>query len=369
LEKGKNKDMVIAATTVDVSDRAEFESIRESVGALIGKGGDLQRIRKLRFTEIGFERTALELMGDMGWVALTVPEDKGGIGLGLGELCVVCQELGAGLVPEPLIQANMSASLLAHCGAQSLLSEVIAGKHLVLTAWQEKADTLDVPGRVDARRYYIPLARGADGFLFPVRRDGRLDLVYCRRDAVSLQAISTQDGGHYGNLQVDLNFGEVIGTDIEQVIAVSLDRATLATAAYLVGAMEVAFSRTLEYLKNRKQFGRTIGSFQVVQHRCVDLKARAALCRASMESAARVWDAGAERQLRQSAVSRAKASASDGAMFITREAIQLHGAIGFTDEYDVGLYLRKAIVLAGQFGSARLHRQRFLALSASIEAA
>jgi len=359
--------MNISAT---LNDRAEtLRSIRDSVGALVPKAGNLQRIRSLRFTEMGFEPASLELMGKMGWISLTLPEDAGGMGLGLSELCAVCQELGAGLVPEPLIQANLSASLLAHCGASSLADDVVAGKRLITTAWQANADTLEIPVGADARRRYVPLARGADGFLLPVSRDGRVDLIYCGKDVVGVEAVPTQDGGHYGELQADATSGELIGTDIAGVLAESLDRATLATAAYLVGVMEAAFSLTLEYLKSRKQFGRPIGSFQALQHRCVDLYARVALSRAGLESAAQTWDAGAERRMRQAVVSRAKASASDNAMFVTRQAIQLHGAIGFTDEYDAGLYLRKAMVLAGQFGSARYHRQRFLTEGVSVASA
>jgi len=114
--------MNISAT---LNDRAEtLRSIRDSVGALVPKAGNLQRIRSLRFTEMGFEPASLELMGKMGWISLTLPEDAGGMGLGLSELCAVCQELGAGLVPEPLIQANLSASLLALLALRTTSSPV-----------------------------------------------------------------------------------------------------------------------------------------------------------------------------------------------------------------------------------------------------
>ena len=127
--------------------------------------------------------------------------------------------------------------------------------------------------------------------------------------------------------------------------------------------MERAFAMTLTYLKTRQQFGKPIGSFQALAHRAADLKIQVALTRASVEAAAVTLDTSSVTAVRRAAVSRAKARASDAAMRITREAIQMHGGIGYTDEYDVGLYLRKAMVLANLFGSAELHRARYAELA------
>ena len=148
-------------------------------------------------------------------------------------------------------------------------------------------------------------------------------------------------------------------------LAEAIEEATLATAAYLLGVIERAFAMTLAYLKTRQQFGKPIGSFQALAHRAADLKIQVALTRASVEAAA--VDAryfGGGRRSGSAAVSRAKARASDAAMRVTREAIQMHGGIGYTDEYDVGLYLRKAMVLANLFGSAALHRARYAEVAA-----
>ena len=127
--------------------------------------------------------------------------------------------------------------------------------------------------------------------------------------------------------------------------------------------MERAFAMTLSYLKTRQQFGKPIGSFQALAHRAADLKIEVALTRASVEAAAATLDTSAAAAVRQAAVSRAKARASDAAMRVARQAIQMHGGIGYTDEYDVGLYLRKAMVLANLFGSAALHRARYAAVA------
>ena len=127
--------------------------------------------------------------------------------------------------------------------------------------------------------------------------------------------------------------------------------------------MDRAFAMALDYLRTRQQFGRVIGSFQALQHKAADLKLQIELTRASVESAAALLDTNAPRDHRRAAVSRAKARAADAALLVTRQVVQLHGGIGYTDEHDAGLYLRKAMVLANLYGSAALHRARFAALT------
>ena len=144
----------------------------------------------------------------------------------------------------------------------------------------------------------------------------------------------------------------------------ALDEAALATSAYLLGVMQRAFEITLDYLRIRRQFDRPIGSFQALQHRCADMKIQIELTRASVASAAMALDAvqhdpSAGADIRRAKVSAAKARASDAAMLVTREAIQMHGAIGYTDEADIGLFLRKSMTLAGLYGSAAVHRRRY----------
>ena len=127
--------------------------------------------------------------------------------------------------------------------------------------------------------------------------------------------------------------------------------------------MDRAFAMTLDYMKTRQQFGRTIGSFQALQHRAVDLKIQISLTRASVEAAAATLDSVTVPALRQSAVSRAKARAAEASMLVTKQCIQLSGGIGYTDAYDVGLFLRKAMVLSNLYGSAALHRARYAAVT------
>jgi alkylation response protein AidB-like acyl-CoA dehydrogenase len=329
--------------------------LRESAAAIVPPG-DLKRIRALRFQDPGFDRAVWSDMCDMGWAALRLAEAHGGSGLGVQEYCALAEELGRGLVPEPFVSAVTAASVLRG----DALADAISGRRVILPAWQERAGTLMTGddttidgGRVSGRKLFIHQAAGADAFVV----SGRNGLALVARDApgVSLAIERTQDGGNFGTLTLDNAPCTALSGDLPAAI----EEAALATGAYLLGVMDRAFVITLDYMKTRVQFGRPIGSFQALQHRAADLKIQVALTRASIEDAAATLDSSRNPALRQAAVSRAKTRASDAAMLVTRQCIQLHGGIGYTDEADVGLFLRKAMVLANLFGSANLHRSRY----------
>ena len=350
-------------------DRAEnIRLIRDSAAAVAPPGSDLSRIRALRFAEPGFDRSIWREICAMGWTGLRVPAEAGGAGLGAQEYCALAEELGASLVPEPLIPCVLAASAL-HGDA---LAALLGGEQVVLPAWQERAGTLDPGeqttfdgGRLNGGKQFVHMAAGADAFLVVAR--GALALLARDAPGVRLDIATTQDGGHFGTLSMV----NAPATPLPGRFALAaLDEAALATAAYLLGVMQRAFAMTLDYLKTRRQFGRPIGSFQALQHRAADLKIQLELTRASVQTAAAILDVeSAHATQKQAAVSRAKARASESALLLTRQAIQLHGGIGYTDEYDVGLYLRKAMVLANLYGSPALHRARWAALMPEDEEA
>jgi len=183
-------------------------------------------------------------------------------------------------------------------------------------------------------------------------------LVEAKQDGVRLETAATQDGGHYGTLILN----GAIGRRVAGNRAPALAEACLANSAYLLGMMEAALKMTVDYLGMRNQFGKLIGSFQALQHRCVDLNLQVLLTRASVEDAAARWDRDPTSPASLAPIHRAKVRASAAVMLVCRQAIQLHGGIGFTDEHDIGLYLRKAMVLAPQFGSAALHKAEYARL-------
>jgi alkylation response protein AidB-like acyl-CoA dehydrogenase len=346
-------------------DRAEsLRMIRDSAAGIAPRAGDLKRIRALRFNEPGFDKTVWREMCEMGWVGLLVSDDNGGSGLGVGEFCALTEELGASLVPEPLISAAMAATLLP----ADTLPAVLSGERIVLPAWQEAPHSIDVAGttivgngKVSGKKHFIHMAAGADAFL--VTSANGLALVDRTAPGVRLEIVTTQDGGNYGTLTLDDAPAEIVQGDAEAAFEV----AAMATSAYLLGVMDRVFGITLEYLKTREQFGRKIGSFQALQHRSADLKLQVALTRATVNAAAATQDNSDDERVRKAAVSRAKARASDGASEVTRGCIQLHGGIGYTDAADPGLFLRKTMVLAPAYGGSALHRARFRAFAPELD--
>jgi alkylation response protein AidB-like acyl-CoA dehydrogenase len=296
-----------------------------------------------------------------GWGGRRAPAARGGAGLGMQEYCALAEEFGQALVPEPLI----SAAIAARCLSGDRAPAVISGTQIVLPAWQERSGLPDdgplrtvFDGRkLTGEKHFVTSARGADAFL--VTTASGLAFVEASAPGLTQHVVETQDGGHFANIR----FEDVDATPIADAsFDDALSDATLASAAYLVGAASRAFEITLDYMKIRRQFGKLIGTFQALQHRAVDLYLQLALMRASVESAAAAVDAGIPKAQAQAAISRAKARASHGAMLICRQAIQLHGGIGYTDEADIGLFLRKAMTILNHYGSELAHRARYFAL-------
>lgn len=328
--------------------------IRDSAASLVPRDGDLNRVRRQRFQAPGIDRDAWAEVCAMGWPGLRLAEDEGGSGLGMAEYAALLEELGRGLLPEPLIEASLVAPLLPAAERDALL----AGDRLILPAGIG-FESANLPvlrdGQLHGEVAHVALGATADAWL--VACDQGLALVRRNAQGLTLQQEPTQDGGHLARLCFS-------GTPAEPVASqpTALDEAALASAAYLVGLMDGAFERTREYLGVRRQFGREIGSFQSLQHRMVDLKLQIELARAIVGEAASALDAGAPATRVQRLVSTAKVRAADAAMLVTRQAIQLHGGIGYTDEADIGLFLRRAMVLLNRHGSLAFHRQRYIDL-------
>ena len=351
---------MIAAELADM-----IQMMRESAAG-IADARDLTRIRALRFTELGFDRAVWSEICALGWPSLVVPEAHGGLGLGMLASCAIAEVAGRALMPEPLVQAWLAASLIKG----PLLEAHLSGNTLVLPAWAGDRDAacaaddmVASEGKLTGTKHYVTAAHGASSFAV-INKSGAW-LVDAKEPGVAVDILETQDGGHLGVLKLDAATAEKLDV-APPFIRDAFAAATLHTAAYLLGVIDGTFEKTIEYLQTRVQFGKTIGSFQVLQHRAVDLRLQLELTRASVEEAAARWDGAPGTAGALAAVSRAKARASNAAILVTREAIQLHGGVGFADEHDIGLFLRKAMVIAPQFGSAALHKQRFLSQSRDL---
>ncbi len=373
--------------TID-EDNTHSAMLAQSVGDYVQRGSDLPRVRALAQTRAEFDRSQWRQLAELGWLGVLVPESCGGLGLGLGEAAIVAEGLGRALTPEPYTAvAVLAARVLEHAAAttlrEELLTGLVAGDRIPVLAWQEQAD--DFAGqqiaatatpfeggyRVSGQKKFVIGASAADGYLVTAQAADGLQLLWVPRDAqgcsTGLQPLA--DGRSYG----EITFKDVT-VSREQVLASggaaraaldrALDHAAAAASAELVGVMKRANEMSLEYMKTRVQFGKAIGSFQALQHRAVDLYIQQELADAVLREVIGQLDDALPDRERALAVSRARSRCADAALAITRAAIQFHGAIGFTEDCDVGLYVKRAMTVSAWLGNARAHRARYARLSA-----
>ena len=219
-------------------------------------------------------------------------------------------------------------------------------------------------------------AAGADGFVVAARAPAGVGLYHVPRDAagVTLEVRPYTDGTFCGTLRLDnvaVAAGDIVARPGrgEAALDAALEEARVCASAEMLGLMRQAHAMTLDYLRTRKQFGKAIGSFQVLQHRAVDLFVEIELARSAIDRAVRTLDSSDDPRERAIAASACKARASDSALHVVREAIQMHGAIGYTDEHDIGLYVRRALVLSAWLGNAGAHRRRYETLAPAPDVA
>lgn len=315
---------------------------------------DHQRARRQRFTTPGFEKTKWDEFAGLGWLTLCMSEQDGGLGLGTRELCTIAHHLGQNLTPEPILAAALIASALPEEQQQDLLT----CRQIILPAFASYGQLAPSfkNGAASGAIGYIPYALGADALL--VQLENGAAIVSTDGTGVSLTEYQTHDGGHFCALRLDNAPARHISCDMENL----REQYTLVVSAYLSGLSEKAFEITQGYLKERIQFNKPIGSFQIIQHRMVDLFLELKLGRAALNAAIQGIIKNPHNNTGKRAVSLAKARISKASSQITREAIQLHGGIGYTDEADIGLYLRKSMSLSGTFGTESFHKNRAFSL-------
>ena len=332
-----------------------IELVRQSARAITGTGGDLQRIRDCRFRSPGYDRKIWAEISALGWPGLLVAEENGGSGLGMAELCALVEELGRGLVPEPVAVVAIAAPYLP----SGELEAVLAGQGIVLPALTGDGApaTTFADGKLNGTTRFVIGATGADGFLV----DTASGLAFAKADAsgVSIRTTPTRDGGEVGAV----TFEDTPAALLQGEAGTLRENLSLAQSAYLFGAMARLFEITLDYLSTRKQFGTYIGSFQALQHRAVDLKIQISLSRAVLDDAIAAVEDGVNDATRSATIARATARVARAAMKIVQECVQMHGAIGVTDEYDAGLFARKILTLFNHGGRPEDHLKRYFDLA------
>ena len=366
--------------------------LKESAAGFLTQKATVAHLRALRDSadERGCSDDVWQEMVQMGWAGIAIAEDFGGLGYGYTGLGLVLEQVGRNLSASPLQSTVLvSATLIAELGSGSQkeqwLSPIAAGEKRVSLALQEgrhhAPEQTAARAVADGEDYLLSGAKVlvldaslADAYIVIARTAGEAGdsqgltafLVAANSAGIALSRSSMVDSRNVGTLtlrDVRVPAAQVLGElgGAWQGLSRTLDIANVGLASELLGLSTEAFERTVAYLKERKQFGRVIGSFQALQHRSAELFAELELARSIVLQALQAIDSGDE-QLPLLA-SAAKAKLCEVAQRATNEAIQMHGGIGMTDEHEIGFFIKRARVVQHTFGDYNYHLDRFAQLS------
>lgn len=317
----------------------------------------------------GYDPAVYGEMAEMGWAGIIIPEEHGGSDFGFMSLGLVLEELGRNLNASPLAASSAAAAAIMLGGSDEQkakhLPEIAAGELVATLAIDEgphhdpgKIETRESDGTLSGTKKFVP--EGDSAGLFVVAAADGLYLVEGDQGGVARASRSMVDARSHAEIAFDGAAAERLASHDGDLLTEVLDRARIIATAEMLGMAVQAFETTLDYLKQRVQFGQVLSSFQALQHRMANMFAEIELMRSSVEAALQAVDSGAGVA---QAASLAKATANDTLNLVSREMIQLHGGIGMTDEHDAGFYIKRARILEQQWGNASFHRDRFAKLS------
>jgi alkylation response protein AidB-like acyl-CoA dehydrogenase len=345
-----------------------------------------ETIRKLAETDDAFSEDLWREISELNWPGLMVSEAYGGQELGTVELAVLMEQLGYALVPGPILSSMLTAIALETAGTdeqkERYLAPVATGAQRgTLALWDAGAgwapdDVTLEPERADGgyvlsgQKLFVLDAATADFFVVGASGDRRF-IVERDADGLSIAPTPTIDATRkqYAVKLDGVKVGEEAAFGGPGAMAPARVRAYVAVAAELAGIAQRALEWAVDYAKERKQFGRPIGAYQAVSHRCAQMLLETEGARSASYYAA--WAADNEPETAELAASMAKAYASDAGTRVTSASLQVHGGIGFTWEHDLHLWLKRASSDAVMFGDARWHRERVarLVFDQPVEAA
>lgn len=376
-------------TLVLTEDQAMF---RDTVKRFASERAPVAQLRRLRDSNdaTGFDREVWKEMADMGWAGVLIPEEFGGVGFGHVGAGLIAEEIGRNLSSTPLLStAVVGATALLKAGTeahkQTLLPKVAAGDLLLALAADERGrhSPFSIATRamgnggkykLSGKKIHVLDGHLADRLIVAARTSGDVD----SRDGISLFLVDPQAAGiniaRTSNVDsrnaaiiefrdVSLSSDDLLGaldkggSMLESVLDVG--RAVL--AAELLGVAAESFERTMGYLREREQFGVKIGSFQALQHRASHLFCEIEMVRSVVLQALQALDTQAPNTA--TLVCLAKAKAGDIARIATNEAVQMHGGIGMTDEFDIGFFIKRARAAGETFGDTYYHTDKFAQLA------
>ncbi len=370
----------------DLSDDQKL--LVNTVRSFCGKDSTVERMRKLRDDEIGWEKSTWQQMGELGWLGVIFPEEVGGLDGSFQDLGLIIEQLGTTLVPEPIIPSVVLGGItLLKAGSsaqhEKWLTPMLEGVTSLALAYIEEQSRFNATDVIttaeksgdgytlNGKKRFVLNGHAADQIIVSARTSGEsrdregVSLFILDKDTpgLTITTVKTMDGHKAAMLSFD---GVKVGADrllgaagsAADVLEAVLDYGAAAACCEGSGIMQASLMMTRNYLCEREQFGAKIGSFQALQHRAVDMFVETELCKATAILAMVKTDEKDPVE-RQRGISSAKVQLFSGGDFVVKQAIQLHGGIGVTDEHDVGLYFKRMHTLNTLFGDCDYHTQRY----------
>jgi alkylation response protein AidB-like acyl-CoA dehydrogenase len=363
---------------------SDAQLVRDTAQQFFQEKAPIAALRKLRDTNdpVGFSPELWHEMAALGWAGFLVPEAYGGSEFGLVGLGLVLEQAGHTLAATPLIStALIGASALVLGGSEAQKREylpgLVSGEQIIALALEEgphhaphrisvKAETVPGGYRLSGEKRFVLDGHVADMLIVPARdQAGEIQLLLVPGEAGGVTRTRTimVDSRNAANIRFD---AVTVGADAvlsggPKLLDQVLDRARAGLAAEMLGSSTEAFGRIVQYLKERKQFGVLIGTFQALKHRAAAMFCELELTRSAVLAALSAVDDGSDEAA--SLASLAKAKASETFFLVSNEGIQMHGGIGMTDEHEIGFFLKRARVAQASFGDASFQRDRYAMLA------
>lgn len=380
---------LILTPLVLTDDQSMF---RDAAKRFAAERAPVSQLRKLRDDSdcAGFSREVWKEMADMGWAGVLVPEEYGGVGFGHVGAGLIAEETGRNLSATPLLStAVLGVTALLKGGSeaqkQAVLPQIAAGDRLLAMALDEhgrhapfnvatRATGSAGKYKLSGRKLHVVDGHVADRLIVSARTSGDVEsrdgitlfLIDPQANGVTITRTSVVDSRNAAVVElrdVAVSTEDVLGA-VDQgaaILEAVLDAGRAVLAAELLGVAAESFERTLGYLRERDQFGVKIGTFQALQHRAAHLFCEIELLRSVVLRALQALDA--QEKNATTLVCLAKARAGEVARLATNEAVQMHGGIGMTDEFDIGFFMKRARAAGETFGDAYYHTDRFAQLA------
>jgi alkylation response protein AidB-like acyl-CoA dehydrogenase len=369
----------------------EQELLQETAREFVQERAPVAALRELRDTNdpTGFSRDLWKEMAELGWAGVPFPEELGGAGLGYAELGVILEQAGRNLVASPIVSTVLLGANAVFLGGneavkKDVIPSVCEGDRILTLACQEggrydpyrvatRAEPIKGGYRLTGEKSFVLDGHVADALVVVARTSGEnrdrdgltVFLVDSGTDGVSITRTLMVDDRNAARVSLDgveVDGSRVLGDADRgaELLDSVLDRATVGLSAEMLGGIQEAFDRTIQYLKDREQFGVKIGSFQALKHRAAVMFAEIELARSLVMDGLRAVDAN--RPDLSLVASATKARCSDTFVHVANEGIQMFAGIGMTDEEEIGFFLKRARVAEMTFGDSAFHRNRYATL-------